>query len=505
MAPEQAAGRVDELSSVSDVYSLGATLYASLTGKPPFSGPINEVIERVQRGDFLKPRQVNSYVPAPLEAVCLKAMSLTPDCRYPSALDLAADVDHWLADEPVSCYEEPWLSRMARWGRKHRTLVIVLGAVLLAAMVVLAVTAGVLDFSRRRIAEEKGRTEEALESESNALKQTRQALNAATDDVIERLLAKQVQLGADEKAYLRKVLGFYEQFAGKLGDSVESQSARADGLVRIAAIRSRLGELAESEAAQREALTIREALAKEFPDDATYRGNLAQSLNSLAILLFSTGKQEEATGFFEAALTLQQYLAEGFPNQPGYRNTLAGFLGGQGSLLQDTGHVIEAEKTLRQAVAIGRQLVADNPNDLPYMDTLATAVNNLARQRIKSGNRQEAEELFGEAVNLRRRLVDASPAVPEARDLLGRSLRSAGALADQTGRPDLAEKRLREARTVEAEPSAGVLVVATDRGLKLLICLLGFTQLGVQVRPVQQIEAIRFATLAQDQGVGFAK
>ena len=103
MSPEQAAGRLDQLGPASDVYSLGATLYCLLTGRPPVSGgDVGEVLEKVQRGDFPPPRQVRPGVPPALEAVCLKAMALRPGDRYPSALALAADVEHWLADEPVS-------------------------------------------------------------------------------------------------------------------------------------------------------------------------------------------------------------------------------------------------------------------------------------------------------------------------------------------------------------------------------------------------------------------
>src|SRR5262245_7105135 len=116
MPPEQAAGRLDRLGPASDVYSLGATLYALLTGKPPFeSGDVGEVLRRVQQGDFPPPRKVKPDVPPALEAVCLKAMALRPGDRYASAGALAGDVEHWLADEPVRAWPEPWVRRARRW------------------------------------------------------------------------------------------------------------------------------------------------------------------------------------------------------------------------------------------------------------------------------------------------------------------------------------------------------------------------------------------------------
>jgi eukaryotic-like serine/threonine-protein kinase len=143
MSPEQARGDLRAVGPLSDVYSLGATLYCLLTGDPPFEGGPVEVLGRVQRGDFQAPRQVNPAVPPALEAVCLKAMALKPDGRYASAEALAEDVEHWLADEPVDARPEPWPARLARWARRHKPAVAAV-AVLLAAAAVANAVHGIL-------------------------------------------------------------------------------------------------------------------------------------------------------------------------------------------------------------------------------------------------------------------------------------------------------------------------------------------------------------------------
>jgi serine/threonine-protein kinase len=124
MSPEQASGQVDALGPTTDVYCLGATLYTVLTGRLPVRGanPV-ETLEKVCRGDWPPPRQLDPSVPAALDAVCRKAMALKPADRYGSALDLAADIERWLADEPVTAWREPWLVRTGRRLRRHRTLV----------------------------------------------------------------------------------------------------------------------------------------------------------------------------------------------------------------------------------------------------------------------------------------------------------------------------------------------------------------------------------------------
>ena len=124
MSPEQAAGDLDRLGPRSDVYSLGATLYCLLTGRPPFEGDdLGAVLRAVQKGDFPPPRAVDPSIDRALEAVCLKAMAIEPEDRYATPRALADDVERWAADEPVSAWREPLVRPGPAWGRRNRTAV----------------------------------------------------------------------------------------------------------------------------------------------------------------------------------------------------------------------------------------------------------------------------------------------------------------------------------------------------------------------------------------------
>ena len=105
-------------------YSLGAMLYGLLAGRPAFQGSnFAEILRRTREGDFQPPRRVNPLVHPALEAVCLKAMASQPDARYPSPKILAEEIGQWMAEEPVSAWREPIVTRSRRWIRRHRTLV----------------------------------------------------------------------------------------------------------------------------------------------------------------------------------------------------------------------------------------------------------------------------------------------------------------------------------------------------------------------------------------------
>ena len=161
MSPEQAEGRLEQVGPLSDVYSLGATLYCLLTGKPPIDETdVGAALRRVQRGEFPPPRAVNPRVPRALEAICLKAMALRPEERYASPRALADDLEHWLADEPVAVYREPLTTRLTRWGRRHRTAAVGIGALLVTAVAALAI-------STVLIGSEQARTQTAVHERSN--------------------------------------------------------------------------------------------------------------------------------------------------------------------------------------------------------------------------------------------------------------------------------------------------------------------------------------------------
>jgi WD40 repeat protein/tetratricopeptide (TPR) repeat protein/tRNA A-37 threonylcarbamoyl transferase component Bud32 len=151
MSPEQAAGRLEELGPASDVYSLGATLYAVLTGRAPVESPDpGAVLQQVPPGDGPPPRPVNPAVPVARAAICRKAMARQPEARYSTALALAAEVERWLADEPVGAYRDPVTVRLGRWGRRHQKLVAGGTALLVTAVLALAIGLGAVEQERQQ-------------------------------------------------------------------------------------------------------------------------------------------------------------------------------------------------------------------------------------------------------------------------------------------------------------------------------------------------------------------
>jgi serine/threonine protein kinase len=213
MSPEQASGNVTQVGPPADVFALGALLYAILAGRPPYQGDVFQVLVKAVLGEFLPPRRVKPGVPPALEAVCLKAMAPQPGARYAGALELKAEVERWLADEPVHAYREPWPARLARWGRRHRAWVIGAAALLLTA--VLGLAAGIVAVNRERqeTEAERDQKEQALKTEARRRQQARGALDAMSFPIIDDWLARQPELLPEHRSFLQKALASYEEFA----------------------------------------------------------------------------------------------------------------------------------------------------------------------------------------------------------------------------------------------------------------------------------------------------
>lgn len=201
MSPEQARGELQQLGATTDVYSLGATLFQLLTGRPPLGAELPAdraasldaaALRRLAaEGRSVAPRQVEPSVPRPLSAICRRAMAPRPEDRYATPQELADELERWLADEPVHADREPAGERLGRWLRRHRVFAAVgLATCAMAGAAAILIAALVASHNRTLVANN-------LELTTQRNLASSAATRARSAEAEERVAAERARLEAD--------------------------------------------------------------------------------------------------------------------------------------------------------------------------------------------------------------------------------------------------------------------------------------------------------------------
>jgi predicted Ser/Thr protein kinase len=391
MSPEQAQD-ASRATAASDIYSLGATLYDLLTGRPPFRAatPV-ETLRQVIEQEPVAPRLLSASIERDLETITLKCLAKDPQRRYHSAGDLADDLNRWLKGEPIHARPVGSLERSWRWSRRHPAAAFAVAAVLIGLVTASGLSAALFranqdlttvndDLRRANLRETQAKNDAEHEKE-NAKQSAAEAL-AVLEFFKTKVLAaarqKDQEGGLGHDATIRAAL-----------DAAEPQIASAfrDQPFAEAQIRDTLGStyfyLGEGTLATAQYERSQQLLAEKFgPSDP----KVLTSANNLAAAYRAAGQFEKAIPHFER--TLERQSSTLGPDHPDTLRTTQNLA----ELLAKVGRLDQSLSLTKQVLEKRRAKLGDD-----HADTLAS-MNNLAAAYQNAGQLALALPLYEETL-----------------------------------------------------------------------------------------------------------
>ena len=301
MAPEQAEGESNSVGPRSDVYSLGAVLYEMIAGRKPFVA--DTVLRTLEMIRVEEPSPLSRYVkhvPRDLETICLKCLEKSPDRRYETAADLAADLTRYLGGEPVLARPLGVWERSLKWIRRRPALAASI------ALVAVGMVVGALGavWHHRTILAERDATHEYFEL-------SREAVDLMLVEVAEEHFADNPQMNEKREEILEAALQFYKRLHAKRLESGSAQIDVAETHICLGDVyrwldRPNSNDLELSAANYEQSL----ALLSTAPQSALHAEQLAKAHEGYGQLYFKTARPTEAEESFRSAIELLKLYSD---------------------------------------------------------------------------------------------------------------------------------------------------------------------------------------------------
>ena len=236
MPPEQARGDLDHTDRRSDVYSLGATLYELLTGRPPFKGSnVVSLLAQVVQDEPTSPSQLRPELDPDLETICLKCLEKEPQRRYATAQALADDLGRFLRQEPILARPPSTQERLQKWVRRNQTLARGLGGVLAAALLVIAVGTA-LFVSNLKEARDEAEAQTVL-AEANAKEAEANAIKARDQKALAEAKTQEVQAEKERAEVEKERAEAEKQRAEAANEEIQKRLGQIERLADITTLK----------------------------------------------------------------------------------------------------------------------------------------------------------------------------------------------------------------------------------------------------------------------------
>jgi tetratricopeptide (TPR) repeat protein len=401
MSPEQCEADPHDLDLRSDVYALGVVLYELLCDQLPYDvshAAVYEAARVIREETPTKPSMLNRLLRGDLETIALKALEKDRNQRYQSSAEFAADLRHYLHDEPIVARRPSALYQFRKFARRNKLLV---GGTV-ALIVVLAAGGAVSTFL--------------------AIGQARQAqLARQVNDFLREDVLGSIDLGRTPFSELTVETILNEATENIEGRFEEEPLVEAEIRTTLGQSYSRIGRYQESRAHYERAYELRRT---ELGEEAA---KTLRSKRTLGHAYHRVGESAEARAMLSETLEqARRLLGPADPETLSTMNTL-------GWVLNKTGDYDQAERLLSECLEERRRVLG------PEKPNTVSTIRNLAWVYIQQGRYDDAEPLMLKVLEIRRRLRG------EDHRTTASAMIDVGGLYKRQGHYDKAEPLLTEA------------------------------------------------------------
>lgn len=377
MSPEQAMARHGLVDHRTDIYSLGATLYELLTGRPVVVGEDKqELLKHIAFEEPTPLRKVDRAIPVELETISLKALAKNPTERFASAKELGEDLRRWIGNKPISARRPTVFDRTGKWVARNRGIAALTMVILLLVLIGLVASVVVQNRHERKL-------QSALAEESAQRKLAQGISNFLRYDLL--MLASpelQFRLGASELGKNAKIKDVLDRAAKSIGERLSDQP-----LVE-SAIRDTIGytyrKLGEYDAAIFQFQRCVELRKMLFDPNDRW---VLESQNALALAYLETSQFDRSIQIAEPTLAaFESQLGFNHPATLNCRSVLAKSFMGAGQV--------------ERALPLFEQILKQREASLPKDDLqVLISRSNLGQAYVRIGRFNEAIALFTEVLN----------------------------------------------------------------------------------------------------------
>ncbi|MFN7876509.1 MAG: protein kinase domain-containing protein [Pirellula sp.] len=395
--PEQLLGELDRLGFETDVYSLGAILFELLTNEPSVRGKfssLKEIVEYIRTDPGLDPRTIVPSIPRPLAMICRKSLSFRKEDRYTTPMDLASDIERWLADERVKAIgtlETPF-ELAARLLRRYKSWTLSIATALIITIVVTATGAILINQSRIR---EKQAKNEAQANKKDAVDRIAIARNAidnlliySTELLDEQPAAKQLQIRLTEAAEAD-----YARLSEGVSNDKELELERIRALVRLADLDHMQFKYESAQEKYKEAIEkLEQDSPKKEPQPSEYFEWMLEkgkTIARIALAMDLEDKYTESKKQFERSIELLRRIAQEADDKDYPILVLSRTLAQYGDLLVRVGDVDLAINSLRESIDL-QKVQSTHPQT---RRTRWTTQRSLSQALSLLGKRKEAFDM----------------------------------------------------------------------------------------------------------------